>query len=200
MDRRNDKSRKAITSALLELLDARALLEVSIEELSKSAGVSRSTFYRNFTSISAVLVEHMEDWFYRFEADLQTEMDNTPASEITKPENYISLFFAALNADRVAQIVFKGGGGQEALQLTYSRLRNTNLKLLNADFGNKLSPFDKEMVATVFAAAIMRVALELDALENDETRHRLNYRLAILIDTGVKGLERAHPLNASVPK
>ncbi len=60
MYRKNDdprvvRSREWIHEALLQLIEHTKLEEITIQSLVQKAGVSRSTFYRNYDSVEAVL-------------------------------------------------------------------------------------------------------------------------------------------------
>lgn len=50
-DPRFQRSLKALQSALLELIDAKPLREISINALVKAAGLTRPTFYQHFTDV-----------------------------------------------------------------------------------------------------------------------------------------------------
>jgi len=60
MDLRKRKSQQKLQDALAEHLKVKALEEITIGELTESAGVSRQTFYSNFDSKQAVLVGRIE--------------------------------------------------------------------------------------------------------------------------------------------
>lgn len=49
----------SITEALLQLMRQKPLTEISISELCNKAGVSRISFYRNYSSMDDILVKHL---------------------------------------------------------------------------------------------------------------------------------------------
>ena len=49
----------SITEALLQLMRQKPLVEISISELCNKAGVSRISFYRNYSSMDDILVKHL---------------------------------------------------------------------------------------------------------------------------------------------
>lgn len=55
----NQIVRESITGALLKLMKKKDFAEITISELTKVAGVSRVSFYRNFESKEDVLAQHM---------------------------------------------------------------------------------------------------------------------------------------------
>ena len=62
MDQRNIQSRTAIKKALITLSKNRPYSEISIRELCREAGISRSTFYNNYRFFNDVLEEMSEDF------------------------------------------------------------------------------------------------------------------------------------------
>jgi AcrR family transcriptional regulator len=68
---------ESLTIALLALMEAKPLSSINITELCKRAGVSRVSFYRNFASLSDILVRHLvkctDDWWAVFSQKPQEE-------------------------------------------------------------------------------------------------------------------------------
>ncbi len=56
-DRRPAKTKKAIRLALFELLDTKDLNKITITELTKTADISRKTFYIHYNKLEDVLIE-----------------------------------------------------------------------------------------------------------------------------------------------
>lgn len=64
MEKRNQRnlfSRECIVMALLRLIKEKPFSSISISELTAKAGVSRVTFYRNYTSKEEVLTSYIHD-------------------------------------------------------------------------------------------------------------------------------------------
>lgn len=53
----NRVTREAICTALLELMDQKEFESITISDLAKRAGVSRQSFYRNYTSKEDIIIE-----------------------------------------------------------------------------------------------------------------------------------------------
>lgn len=60
-DRRPAKTKKAIRLALFELLDKKDLKRITITELTKTADISRKTFYIHYSKIEEILYEFEEE-------------------------------------------------------------------------------------------------------------------------------------------
>ena len=64
MDKRkqeNIRVKKAITEALFALMRKKSITEITITEIITQAGVSRSSYYRNYKSVTDILVTLVQD-------------------------------------------------------------------------------------------------------------------------------------------
>lgn len=57
---RNHYVKDAITAATIRLLKEKPLSEITISEITFAAGVSRNSFYRNYTSADDILEKHVQ--------------------------------------------------------------------------------------------------------------------------------------------
>lgn len=55
---KNSYVKQQLTSTLLTLLQEKTLSEISVSELTKTAGVGRASFYRNFESLQDILYQY----------------------------------------------------------------------------------------------------------------------------------------------
>ena len=73
----HDMVMESLTEALLQLMRAKPLADISVSELCDKAGVSRVSFYRNFDSMDDILVRHLtrstDAWWAKF--SLSSEED-----------------------------------------------------------------------------------------------------------------------------
>lgn len=67
-DARVVRTRQGIKDALLEMLDERRLADVSVADIARAAGVSRTTFYAHYRNLAEVYEELVADFF----KDIQT--------------------------------------------------------------------------------------------------------------------------------
>lgn len=67
--KQNQLAREYITSALIQLVREKPLSAVSIKELAERAGVSRMTFYRNYTSTEDILLSRIRDILAQYRRD-----------------------------------------------------------------------------------------------------------------------------------
>lgn len=65
------RTREAVTGALRSLLEQRPVHEITVDQLSEAAGISRRTFFNYYAGLPAVLIEV----FSEYAADLLTHLD-----------------------------------------------------------------------------------------------------------------------------
>lgn len=79
----NQIAKECLVTALIQLLKEKNLSEITISELASKAGVSRMTYYRNYTTKEDIFIRHLQEIFeaYRqefYEQDYQTEFFDMP--------------------------------------------------------------------------------------------------------------------------
>ncbi len=84
---KNKYVKDQLTRALIDLLKEKKLTDISVSELTKQAGVGRVSFYRNYSDINDILIEHsnmlMKKWTKDFEADPASSIFNVFGSLFT---------------------------------------------------------------------------------------------------------------------
>jgi len=73
VDLRKRRSQEKLQLALAQHLQSKTIDEITIGELTKTAGVSRQTFYSNFDSKQSILLSRIESLFEK--AWAKTEVD-----------------------------------------------------------------------------------------------------------------------------
>ena len=84
-ERRHAQTRADIVDAAFELFAARGFAEVTMEEVARSAGVSRSTAYRRFPTKEDVVLDIPNRWLDAYDdavADLPADLGLVDAIEI----------------------------------------------------------------------------------------------------------------------
>lgn len=62
----NESVREAIALALIQLMKTKPFSQITISEIAKLAGVSRSSIYRNFNSKEQVLISYIHDLYNNY--------------------------------------------------------------------------------------------------------------------------------------
>ena len=67
--------KSCITDALIQLMQKKPFEEISVTELTQTAGVGRASFYRNFKSKQDVLAQHLSDLLVEWGKDFEAKGD-----------------------------------------------------------------------------------------------------------------------------
>lgn len=67
---RERRSRQWLQEALLQMMGRKPFQDITVTDVAERAGVSRLTFYRNFSSKEEVLTSYFDDLFARYLDDL----------------------------------------------------------------------------------------------------------------------------------
>lgn len=73
--------KSCITDALIQLMQKKPFEEITITELTQTAGVGRASFYRNFKSKQDVLAQHLSDLLVEWGKDFEAKGDKNYFNE-----------------------------------------------------------------------------------------------------------------------
>lgn len=166
----NDTVKEALAIALLKLMEQKNLMQISISEIVNKAGVSRSSFYRNFNSKEEILIDYIEK---RYRSYFKT---------LSLSENDIQLFlYHRLHFIKQNKIFF--------ICLRKNNLLNYLFEEMDPDLASYLSgkqifasPYHKAMF-TSCSAGIIRQWIDNNFKESEEEL----LDLQISISTNFKG-------------
>lgn len=85
MDKRkaaNLRVKHSITNALIDLMKEKAYEEISISEITKQAGVSRVSYYRNYDSKDDILTENLGNLIHSLNDTLNSLPSHTPIRRV----------------------------------------------------------------------------------------------------------------------
>ena len=69
-----DSTKQNVVNSLLTLLDEKPMDDITISELTQMAGISRMTFYRNYSCKEDILSEHFKDVLKQYKLDMGDEL------------------------------------------------------------------------------------------------------------------------------
>lgn len=74
----NQLARECMVTALMQLLEEKTLSEISVSEITKRAGVSRMTYYRNYEKKEDIFAEYLSEVIenYYIESEQMTGIEN----------------------------------------------------------------------------------------------------------------------------
>lgn len=118
MDLRKRRSQEKLQVALAHHLQTQTIDEITIGELTKTAGVSRQTFYSNFDSKQSILLNRIEGLFEKSWVKLERLLENDQVGR----EEFVELSIKSLleECDRertLMRAAFTGQAGIQCLSL-----------------------------------------------------------------------------------
>lgn len=109
MDKRkeaNTRVKERITAALLQLLGKKRISEISVSEITTSADVSRSSFYRNYSTKESVISTCIADWMTQLQECLLCDGESFYCYENVRR----SFAFFSRNANQILDMYRFGYG------------------------------------------------------------------------------------------
>lgn len=110
----NETVKEAVTTALLHMMRNKSIDSIQIKDLVKVAGVSRSSFYRNFESKEDVLVKYLNkiyyDYFHNENIPAKYEDFNCKRDLYVARLSFIKQnkdFFTVLNKNGIVDKIFR---------------------------------------------------------------------------------------------
>lgn len=86
-------AKECIVSALLQLLKHQTISAVTVTELCNRAGVSRMTFYRNYSSIEDIFIKHLNEIFENYKQDDETRKSTGIFCDKRHMEHYFDYLY-----------------------------------------------------------------------------------------------------------
>lgn len=122
---------EAVEQALSQLLEKKAFFEIRVNELAKKAGIARSTFYRNYTSIEDVVRHSIQ----RTLSEFNRQYKPSTVSERFEPKYISDVWNYVIKYDSQIRLMRRTG-------LSELYLEEINRHLISI-YGENLSTQDK---------------------------------------------------------
>lgn len=185
-DRRIARTKRALRSALIELMEERGLDGVSVNDLCARADLNRGTFYNHFHDKEDLLT-YLEDEVIAELESIQEEMKGLTVLDLMryrarkKPLPFLVNLFDYLReqGDFLHAVTGKGGDIRFAPRLRDSVCANLIQTILHERYRNNPSPFVQYYVA-FYASAYLGVIqhwIETGMKENSEEMALIAMRL-----------------------
>ena len=118
MDLRKRRSQEKLQLALAQHLQSKTIDEITIGELTKTAGVSRQTFYSNFDSKQSILLSRIESLFEKAWAKTEVLIQNSEIGREEFVEVSIRNLLEECDKERtMMRAAFTGQAGIQCLSL-----------------------------------------------------------------------------------
>lgn len=143
-DRRVERTRRTLHSALIALLHERSWDEVSVQDICERADVGRSTFYTHFTDREELLLIGFDNMRKQLHAHIAQQ-----TSSARRPLQFMEGLIVHAHANqRLFRALVGKRGGQAVLQ----RFRQLLVELVREDLATFCPPGPEQDVAVRFVA------------------------------------------------
>lgn len=156
MDLRKRRSQEKLQVALAQHLQNKTIDEITIGELTRTAGVSRQTFYSNFDSKQSILLNRIESLFERSRANFENLMKD---KEIGRSE-IVSLGFKHLLQEcekekTLMRAAFTGQAGIQCLSLLKTHLTAVIADRILYQFNFNFDANQLDTISDFYAGALI---------------------------------------------
>lgn len=158
MDLRKRRSQEKLQLALAQHLKEQTIDEITIGELTRSAGVSRQTFYSNFDSKQSILLNRIEVVFEKSQKNFETMLFQTGVDREELIQFGLRCLLKECEEDKTLMLAaFTGQAGIQCLSLLKSKLAKliSDRLLQQFNFDIDLSTLDD--ISNFYAGAIIGV-------------------------------------------
>ncbi|NIB41004.1 TetR/AcrR family transcriptional regulator [Pseudomaricurvus alkylphenolicus] len=185
MDLRRAKSRQKLKDALGRLLEHQVLEEITIEQITDEAGVTRPTFYSNYKDRQSIVVEHIGEWLLEMKAVSDQYHEDESLCPLDRLTEFLKHWLGSINRDDpILRLALTGRAGDAAMQT----IRKHNVEMLRARSraaDAKLTAREINLYAVFYGAAVNGVLEAVITGDIKSSIPRLAEDLAVLIHTGL---------------
>lgn len=156
MDLRKRRSQEKLQVALAHHLQNQTIDEITIGELTRTAGVSRQTFYSNFDSKQSILLNRIESMFEKSWAQSEALMQNSEVGREEFVELSIKNLLQDCEKDRVLmRAAFTGQAGIQCLSLLKSFVSKLISERILFQFNHNFDVVQLDTIADFFAGGVI---------------------------------------------
>jgi AcrR family transcriptional regulator len=188
MDLRKRRSQEKLQLALAQHLEVKTIDEITIGELTKTAGVSRQTFYSNFESKQSILLSRIESLFYKS----WKKLDSLILSNAVGREEFVEFCVKSLleecDKDRaLMRAAFTGQAGIQALSLLKSFISRLIEERILFQFNHNFDGKQLDIISDFYAGGIIGVVQGWLVNEEDQDIHQVTRQIGLIIPHGLDG-------------
>ena len=158
MDLRKRRSQEKLQLALAEHLQSQTIDEITIGELTKTAGVSRQTFYSNFDSKQSILLNRIEMIFEKGWLKTEALMQQNGVGREEFVELSIRNLLEECDRDRVLmRAAFTGQAGIQCLSLLKTLVSKMTAERILFQFNHNFDAQQLDTISDFYAGGIIGV-------------------------------------------
>jgi len=156
MDLRKRRSQEKLQIALAQHLQNKTIDEITIGELTQTAGVSRQTFYSNFDSKQSILLNRIESLFERSRENFETLVTNGALGrQELVAEGFRHLLHEVDRERTMMRAAFTGQAGIQCLSLLKDHLTTLIADRILDQFNHNFDPLQLDTISDFYAGALI---------------------------------------------
>lgn len=156
MDLRKRRSQEKLQVALAQHLENKTIDEITIGELTKTAGVSRQTFYSNFDSKQSILLSRIEALFERSRENFESLMKREDLPRYDINSLGMRYLLEEVSKDKyMMRAAFTGQAGIQCLSLLKKHLSEVLSERILQQFNHSLSSDQLDLISDFYGGALI---------------------------------------------
>lgn len=156
MDLRKRRSQEKLQLALAHHLQSKTIDEITIGELTKTAGVSRQTFYSNFDSKQSILLSRIENLFEKSWARTEALIQNSDIGREEFVEQSMKNLLEECDKERIMmRAAFTGQAGIQCLSLLKSLISKLISDRVLFQFNHNFNARQLDTISDFYAGGII---------------------------------------------
>jgi len=156
MDLRKRRSQEKLQAALAQHLQSKTIDEITIGELTRTAGVSRQTFYSNFDSKQSILLNRIEGLFERSRQYFESISQREDLGREEVVELGIRHLLEECDKERtLMRAAFTGQAGIQCLSLAKSMLQKLISGRILFQFNYNFDERQMDTIAEFYSGGII---------------------------------------------
>ncbi len=156
MDLRKRRSQEKLQLALAQHLQSKTIDEITIGELTKTAGVSRQTFYSNFDSKQSILLSRIESLFEKAWAKTEVLIQNAEIGREEFVEVSVRNLLEECDKERtLMRAAFTGQAGIQCLSLLKTLISRLISDRILFQFNHNFNARQLDTISDFYAGGII---------------------------------------------
>lgn len=156
MDLRKRRSQEKLQLALAHHLQSKTIDEITIGELTKTAGVSRQTFYSNFDSKQSILLSRIENLFEKSWKRTESLVQNAEIGREEFVEISMRNLLEECDKERILmRAAFTGQAGIQCLSLLKALVSRLISERILFQFNHNFNTRQLDTIADFYAGGII---------------------------------------------